>query len=178
MNRAFFWKSALFAMAALPIWAAPAGWTADFSRKLEITSPSSCKLMLRRKILGSVQVMQVTDKDPVVAHLDDLGDSVEISRAGGGTWLVGFVGQNEGRSSKSRLDLVYDLELELIDASGKLKVPFEVRGTGYDPIMKVKMGHKNYEGRLVAPGKVTFIKAPFSIVEKTKDQDVLIKVSE
>ena len=179
MNRAPFWKTVLFVLAAWPLCAAPADWTADFSRKLEITGPSSCKLMLRRRILGSVQVMQVTDgKEPVVAHLDDLGDSVEISRAGGGTWLVGFVGQNEGRTSTSRLDLAYDVELELIDASGKLRVPFEVIGRGYDPVMKVKMHHKNYEAKLVAPGKITFVKTPFAVAQKTKDQDVLIKVSE
>jgi hypothetical protein len=42
----------------------------------------------------------------------------------------------------------------------------------------VDVARKNVEARTLTRGNCTFTKAPFSVVEKTREEDLLIKVAD
>lgn len=162
----------------LPLLASPFGWNAAYSRKVEVTGTVPCRLTLKQTSEGMVQVMHLHDAVPVVETLRAAGDEVEISRAAGDSWWIGFQADNQGQQPTSPNPGI-DLDLELSvhgQPGGAVVLPFHVSAQMTEPRVLVKVHHASQFSRLLSGKTCTFIKAPFSVVDRTQEDDVMIRI--
>jgi hypothetical protein len=181
MFNASLGKTLFLAATALPALANPFGWNAEFSRKLEITSPAPCKLTLKQKMAGLVQVMHLENAAPVVETLSEAGDSVDIAKAVSGTWWIGFQTDNQGQmptSPNPGIDLDLELSAPAAAPAGKVRLPFHVSCQLEEPKVLVDVRRKLVDSRVLSGSNCTYVKAPFAVVQKTKEQDLMIKISD
>jgi len=177
MARTLVLASVLLAGTALFAGQGPFGWSADVCRKLEVAGAGTYRLKLKSSHGGKLQVMHLDNSEQVVETLAEPGDFVDISKAASPTWWVGFL-RDEGNLDPRWQSLGIDLDLEVSDTAGKVKMPFHVSCPTSEPQVLVKIKKKAFDAKLVGGGNTTFIRAPFAIQEATRAQDVLIKLGD
>ena len=141
-------------------------------RRLETLNPAPYRLTLKGGDPGSLRIAD-PQRPGAWTTLERPGSAAIIANpaANAGsvsTWPLEFRGAGAATPAAGSWDL------ELADGSGQVRMAFRVTLRPGEPRLRVTMAPGSFDTKNLSDGRGYYVKGPVTVVEETRDQDVLI----